>query len=399
MHRYLTYSCFLFVAVLLSSCASSPSPVLPPTKLTPIKPEISVAEQWYEDIGEGVSDRYHFLEPVFYNGRIYTVDYQGLLSVINEDTGDVLWNVKLDLPVSAGLSRINNMLFAATSDGEVIALDISDGKIIWKKNVSSEVFARPVQAGKYVIVRSVDGKIAALELDTGKIKWVYDRPVPALTLRGSSAPVVYESTIIAGLDNGKLVGISLDTGQESWSLNVTVPRGRTEIERMTDIDASPVIKGEHLYVVTYQGKIANIHITTGKLVWTRKFSAYNGIVYDDSNIYLADSEGYVWALDQKSGATIWKQDKLLRRSLTMPTLYKNTVAVADFNGFVHFLDIDDGHIKGRIHLGGFDSDKETEDDYVFSKSSNILIAPVVSKGSLFVFDRLGHVGRFTISDK
>lgn len=396
MHRYFLFSSFLMASIFLNSCASSPSPVLPPTKLAAIKSEISIIEQWYEKIGEGVSDRYYFLQPVFYKGTLYSIDYRGVLSAVNQDNGDVLWDVELKLPISAGLTRIDTMLFAATSNGEVIALDIVDGKKIWQSNVSSEVFAQPVQAGKFVIIKSVDGKIAALDIKTGENKWVYDRAVPALTLRGNSSPVVYDDTLVAGLDNGKLVGLSVETGKEIWSLTVAIPRGRTEIERMVDIDASPVINGEHLYVVTYQGKISNIHIPTGKLVWTRNFSAYNGIAFNETNIFISDSEGFVWALDQNSGATIWKQDKLLRRSLTKPVVYKKSIIVADFNGFTHFIDVDDGHIKGRTRLGGLSSDTESDEDYIFNKSSNILIAPVVNNDSLFVFDRLGHIARFTI---
>ena len=396
MSRYFLFICLPILSVFLSGCGSSPSPVLPPIKLTPIKTEMSFNEDWSGSFGEGVSDNYYFIEPVFYEDKVYSIDYRGALSAIEQKTGDVLWDVKLHQPISAGLTRINTSLYVGTSRGEVIALNIKDGKQLWKATVSSEIFAKPIQAGKFIIIKTVDGKITALEHSTGESKWVYDRPVPALTLRGNSSPVLYEKTLIAGLDNGKLVGLSLDTGQEIWTVTISAPRGRTEIERMVDIDATPVINGENLYVVSYQGKIANIHIPSGKLIWTRDFSAYHGIAFNSTNIFITDSEGYIWSLDQGSGATVWKQDKLLRRSLTKPSLFKDTVAVADFNGFIHFLDSKDGHMKGRIHLGGSESDKETSDDFLFDKSSNILIAPIAIKDSLYIFDRLGYIARYTI---
>ncbi len=396
MYRYLFLVPLIVVSIVLSACTSSPSPVLPPAKLAPFKKELIVTDDWQRQIGEGVSDRYYLLLPVVYNDNLYTIDYQGLLSVTNTSTGDTLWQKSLQIPVSAGLSKIDNMLLLATNEGAVIALDIKTGAELWQTTVTSEVFAKPVKAGNYVIVKSVDGKIVALDLETGQEKWVYDRAVPALTLRGNSAPVVYENTIISGLDNGKLVGLSVETGQVIWNLTVAVSSGRTEIERMIDIDADPVIFGENLYVVAYQGRIANIHIPSGQLVWTRDFSAYRGIEVDEHRLYISDSEGYVWALDRKTGATVWKQDKLLRRALTKPVLYKNSVMVADFNGFVHWLDSEDGHLKARFRQGSDDSYVENEYDFIFTKSNGILTAPLVFKDKVFIFDRHGNISSLAI---
>lgn len=398
MPRILTLFLAVVMAAMLASCTSSPSPILPPTKLSSITAEFSVSQKWVRQVGEGVSDHYYLLEPLFYNDAIYTIDYRGFLSATNYLNGDTLWDKELNLSVSSGLTRIDNMLIFATSEGEVISLDIKTGASLWKSKVSSEVFAKPVQAGKYVIIKSIDGKVTALDHTTGSSIWVYDRAVPALTLRGNSAPVVYDNTVIAGLDNGRLIGLSVSTGQVIWRLTVAVPKGSTEIERMIDIDATPVIDGENLFVVTYQGRIANIHLTSGQIVWTRDFSAYNGMVVDSNKLYLSDSDGYVWALDKKSGATIWKQDKLVRRALTQPVLSNKSIIVADFNGFAHWLDTEDGHLKARFRSGGYDSDIETEDDFIFPKSNSILIPPVIFNKKLFIFDRHGNISSLIVKN-
>lgn len=396
MYRISSFIFSLIAISMLSSCSISPSPILPPAKLTQFNAEFSISEKWFRQIGEGVSDHYYLLSPVFHSDTLYTIDYNGFLSATNSITGDLLWGKQLNIAVSAGLTKVDNMLILATSEGDVISLDLKTGSPVWKSKVSSEVFAKPVQAGKYVIVKSVDGKLAALDLKTGKSIWVYDRAVPALTLRGNSAPVVYDNTVITGLDNGKLVGLSIATGQVIWKLTVAVPKGSTEIERMIDIDATPVISGDDLFVVTYQGRIANINLSSGQLVWTRDFSAYNGIVVDSTKLYLSDSDGYVWALDRKTGATIWKQDKLVRRSLTQPTLNKKSLLVSDFNGFTHWMDTEDGHLQARVRIGGDDSYVEDEDDFIFTKSSGVLIAPVIFKDRLYVFDRHGHISNLVV---
>lgn len=396
MQRLTGFLMVMVIAGLVSACSSSPSPVLPPTKLTSIKENFTLNELWYRQIGEGVSDRYYLLTPVIHNKAFYIIDYTGHLSVINPDTSDILWEKNLDITVSAGLSKIDNALLLASSEGEVISLDINSGKQLWKSRVSSEVLAKPVKAGNYVIVKSVDGKISALDLATGKSKWVYDRNVPVLTLRGNSGLIVHDNTIITGLDNGKLLALSVETGKVIWTLTVAVPRGRTEIERMIDIDATPVIYGENLYAVSYQGRITNVHLPTGQIIWTRDFSAYHGIAVDKTKLYISDSDGYVWALDRKTGATVWKQDKLVRRSLTKPVLGNNAVIVADFNGFVHWMDTEDGHFIARFRQGGYDSDKETEDDFIFSKSNGILIPPLAYKDNYFIFDRHGNISKLAI---
>jgi len=391
MRKILSLAVSIVFTSLISACGSSPSPILPPAKLKPITEKFVFNEVWFRQIGEGVSDRYYLLKPLIYKDALYTIDYEGHLSVTEPLTGDIVWSKELNLPVSAGLTRVDDMLLLATSEGDVVALDINTAKQIWKSKVTSEVFAKPVRAGKYIIVKSVDGKISALEFATGKVKWVYDRAVPALTLRGNSGMVVHDNTIITGLDNGKLIGLSVESGQIIWTLTVAVPHGRTEIERMIDIDADPVLYNDNLFVVAYQGRIANIHIPTGQIVWTRDFSAYSGLAVDDFRVYITDSEGYVWALDRKSGATVWKQDKLVRRSLTQPVLHNKSVIVADFNGFVHWLDYEDGHLKARFRQGGYDSHTETEDDFVFPKSNSILIPPVTYKDRFLIFDRHGHI--------
>ncbi len=391
MFRYIFLVPLIIVSVVLSSCSSSPSPVLPPTKLTTFKKEFMVNEVWQEQVGEGVSDRYYLLAPLIYEGHIYTIDYLGFLSVIDAITGDTLWNKQLNLPVSAGLSKIDNMLVFGTSEGSVVALDIKTGAQLWRAKVTSEVFAKPIKAGNYVIVKSVDGKIVALDIKTGHEKWVYDRAVPALTLRGNSTSIVYDNLIISGLDNGKLVALSIETGQVIWNLTIAVSTGRTEIERMIDIDADPVISGENLYVVAYQGRIANVHIPSGQIVWTRNFSAYIGIAVDSKKLYVSDSGGYVWALDKKTGATLWKQDKLVRRALTKPFLNKKAVIVADFDGFVHWLDNEDGHLIARFRQGDYTTDVETANDFLFPKSNSILIPPLAYKNKLYIFDRHGNI--------
>ncbi len=396
MQKFSGFLLAIVVAGIVSACSSSPSPILPPTKLTSIKDEFTLNELWYRQVGEGVSDRYYLLTPVIHNNAIYIIDYNGHLSVINPNTSDVLWEKNLGITVSAGLAKIDNVLLLASSEGDVVALDINDGKQLWKSRVSSEVLAKPVKAGNYVIVKSVDGKITALDFTTGKSKWVYDRSVPVLTLRGNSGLIVHDNTIITGLDNGKLLALSVDTGQVIWTLAVAVPRGRTEIERMIDIDATPVIYKDNLYAVSYQGRITNVHLPTGQIIWNRDFSAYHGMALSKDRLFISDSDGYVWALDLKTGATIWKQDKLVRRSLTRPVIHNGAVLVADFNGFVHWMDMNDGHFIARFRQGNDDSNKETEDDFIFSKSNGILIPPVIYQDKYFIFDRHGNISKLAV---
>jgi outer membrane protein assembly factor BamB len=283
--------------------------------------------------------------------------------------------------------------------GELVALDSEQGNVRWKKQLSSEILAPVASNGSLVVAKTVDGTIVALNADDARQLWSHSEMVPALTLRGQSAPVIINDILVYASDDGRVKALSLRSGTELWSRTVSIPKGGTDLARMIDIDATPVIYDDTVFVSAYQGRLAALNLHSGRIIWARDIATYSGLTVDAYRVYISDSEGQVWALDRKTGATLWKQDKLLRRSVTAPVLQKGYIAVADFNGFVHWLARDDGRLVARTRLSRHDGNDETEDfDYLkFAKWNNILAVPrSVDETTLLAMDRTGWLESFSL---
>ncbi len=395
---------FISVVVLflvLAGCSSSPSPVLPPAGLTPLDNKINISRVWKFTAGEGVSDFYLKLKPVFNKNTGYVIDYKGHLIAFNLVTGKLLWEQELNLPVSGGLTFDHGTLYFATSKGEVVAFNLSSKKERWRSQLSSEILSRTAISNGFVIVKTIDGRVYGLNADTGSQVWVYDRTVPRLTLRGNSSPIINNDMVIVASDSGKVSALTLKSGKLLWETTVSIPKGRNQLERVVDMDVDPVVVEDVVYVAGYQGRVAAIKMGSGQLIWARDFSSYSGLYVDAYRVYITDAAGQVWALNRYNGSTLWRQDKLLRRQLTAPETDKQYVVVGDFDGYLHWLNREDGKIIARKQINKSDvilpdDDSEQETDLTFSKWNNILVKPIKVNDLLLSMDRVGHLEAFKI---
>ena len=397
--------------MLLAGCGSSPSPVLPPVELTPLNNKINISRLWKFTSGEGVSDFYLKLKPAFNKNTGYIVDYKGHLQAFTVNTGKIIWETDLNVPVSGGLTFLDGKLFLGTSKGEVIALKlinqgVTDSEIkkvrtVWRTQLSSEILSRPAIAQGIVVVKTIDGRAYGLNAENGNQNWVYDRSVPRLTLRGSSSPLISDDLVIIASDSGKLAALTLKHGKLLWETTIAVAQGRNQLERIIDLDVDPIILDDVIYVAGYQGRIAAVKIGSGQLIWSRDFSSYSGLYVDAFRVYITDAMGQVWALNRYNGSTLWRQDKLLRRQLTAPEAQDNYIVVGDYDGYLHWLNREDGKLIARKQLTNGDIDLEDEEldkklELYFSKWNNILVRPLLINGLLLTLDRVGHLEAFQI---
>lgn len=341
------------VAVFISACADKDN-LEQPTLLTPFNSNYYLDVIWFASTGAGVEEQYVFLEPLILKEIAVTVSRDGIVSVINLASGQFEADIELDAVISAGVGGNEDIWLMATRDAHVIAVDAKTRSELWRTRVASEVLAKPLIHGNTTIVRTVDGKLFSLDLHTGKIRWQYQRVIPDLTLRGSSKPVIARDRIFAGLADGRLIALSPEDGEVIWDVALATPSGRSEIQRLVDIDGDAVLYGRVLYAASFQGRIAAIDVLRGQFLWARDFSTHTGLVTDDKALYTSDDKGNIWALDRLNGATIWKQDKLAYRNITRPTIIGDYLAVGDYEGYVHVLSRYDGHFVARYQLGQFD---------------------------------------------
>ncbi|MGZ5007695.1 MAG: outer membrane protein assembly factor BamB [Methylobacter sp.] len=323
----------------------------PPSALVEYTPEVKPEVIWKESVGVGADEQSLRLIPVIGSGKILAADREGVVQARSLATGKLIWETETEVHFSGGPGLGAGTVILGSSDAEVVALDIETGAVLWKSAVSSEVLSVPVVANGIVVVRTTDGAVIALDEKTGGKRWNYERSVPALSLRGTGSPLIVEGNVIGGYDNGKVMALRLTDGKYVWETSVAISKGRSEIERLVDLDVDPIVINGVIYVASYQGGIAAISESDGDILWRNEtVSSHSGLSNDYRYLYLTNSESHVMQLDQRSGAGLWKQKDLHQRRLTAPAPYGSYVVAGDFEGYVHWLSSVDGRQMGRVQI-------------------------------------------------
>jgi len=337
-----------------------------PAPLVQFKPRIGIVELWKKNSGRGTDEQYLKLAPVIANQRLYIVDSRGQLAAMDATNGRSLWRKKIrvtetvdgkagwfkggDIRITGGPGYGEKSIMVGTEEGEIITLSSEDGSELWRSQVSSEILSSPQRAGNVVVIRTIDGKVYGMDGTGGKRRWIYDRTVPSLTLRGTSTPVITDGVVVAGFDGGKTAALDVRTGKLIWETSVATARGRSELERMVDIDSEPVVVEGVVYIATFQGHIAAIQLDSGRILWSRDLSSHAGFGADEKNIYVTDENSHIWALDRFSGTTLWKQEDLHARAITAPGVIGDHIMVGDLEGYLHWMDKKSGEFSARTRL-------------------------------------------------
>jgi len=304
---------------------------------------------WSTSVGS--SDRFVF-SPVRVGDDVYAAAHDGTVMRIDATSGATRWRVSLDTRLSAGVGSDGTTVVVATQEGEVLALNASDGAALWRARVSSEVLAAPAVGDGLAIVRSVDNRVFAFSVADGKRRWVYQRAASSLLVRSPAGVTLVPGLALAGFSGGKLVGISTTNGAGRWEGSVALPRGATELERVADVVGEPAVLGREVCAVAYQGRVTCFDMRSGNPVWSRELSSVTGVRLDGRSAYVSDDQGAVHALDRLTGRSLWKQDKLAHRQLSLPYPTASAVAVGDLEGYVHFLARESGAFVARIATDG-----------------------------------------------
>jgi outer membrane protein assembly factor BamB len=339
-------------ALLLTVLGCGDKEIDPPAELVDIVPKRNVRAVWSAGLGGDSENLRLALRPTVVEGTLYAASHNGDVTAIAVDTGRRLWSVRLKLPLSAGPEVAEGLVVLASTDGDIVALDATNGSQRWRKSVGSEVLARPLVANDVVVIRTVDGHVEGLAAADGAGRWSVDEQVPRLTLRGTAPPTLANDRVVAGFDNGKVLAIDPRNGDVLWDTVVNAPRGRTELERLADIDAPARVSGDDIFVVGFQGRIAMLALDSGQIWWARDASSYRGFAMDEQNLYLTNADSVVIAMRRSDGAVQWEQDTMRRRSLTAPAIDGDALVVGDFEGYLHWLDKTTGEIVARRKTDG-----------------------------------------------
>lgn len=384
------------LVAMLIACGVTPKDYSAATRLGPIDTQLAIKPLWVVKTGDVPEYAHAQLPPVVMDGNVSVANIAGEVSLLSGLNGKLIWRHNLNEPITGGPGIGEELLYVGTQGAEIVALDKKDGTERWRTSVPSEMLSKPLVVKNSIYVQTIDGKISSINAKTGSLNWVYSHDTPKLTLRGTTSPIMIGSQVVSGFADGKLVSLSASTGEKNWETTIVTPHGRTDLERIADIDGELQAHDGIIYVIGYQGRIAAVSSLNGSVQWSRKMSSYNGLSINNGQIFLGDIDGQIWALDARTGATLWKQNKLMGREISTPVVVNSTVAVADFDGYVHWLSMADGQLVARQSLGElWEENYPTTYDSIYdeleSKKIHRLVStkPIVLNETLIVRDNEG----------
>ena len=353
------------------------------SELVDFKSTLKIKRLWSTKVGGESEFLLVGLRPVGDGSRIYAASHDGNVVALNPDTGKSSWKTKLDVELSAGPAVGGGIVVVVTQDGYVVVLDATSGAEQWRTYIAGEALAKPLIKDDVIIVQSIDNRLRALSMFDGKLRWELGQTAPALTIRGASSPLLVGSLVVAGFDNGRLLAVDAESGDIEWDSMLALPTGRSDLARLSDIDGELAVVGQDLYAAGYQGRLAGLAAESGQVLWSRELSTHAGIAADWTSVYTVRDGGEIVSLSRSTGTDNWRNDSLLRRDPTLPIPFHTTVVVGDFEGYLHFFSNIDGAPVARIRYG----------------NNAISGNPVVVAGRLFVQSDNGSVAAFEVVDE
>lgn len=371
----------LLSVTLLSGCSlfGGEDDVVKMSPLPKVENQFTPLTNWSRSVGDGIGDFYANLHPAVQDGVVYAADRFGKVKAVNVSDGKTIWSVDLSektsffsvnrpARLSGGVAVSGGHVYMGSENAQVFALNTADGTVAWQTRVAGEALSRPVISDGLVLIHTSNGIFQALNENDGTVNWSVSLDIPTLSLRGESAPVVAYGAAIVGGDNGRVSAVLLQQGQMVWQQRISQVTGSTEIARLSDVDTTPIVVGERVLALAYNGTLSSMDLHSGRILWKREIGSVNDFVVDGKRIYLVDQNDRVMALNIEGGVTVWTQNDLLHRHLTSPVLYNGNLVMGDSEGYLHWLNIEDGRFVAQNKVD----------------SSGLRTEPVVVDGKLFI---------------
>lgn len=353
---------------------------LAPAALAEITPSVTVTRLWKAGVGKGEGFLGARQGPAVADGHVYAAAVKGGVHAFDLQTGKALWEYKSKLPLSGGPGAGDNLVVVGSLEGDVVALDAATGHEKWTAKVPNEIIAAPTIGQGMVLVHSNDGRVTAFDEATGERRWFWTHDMPNLTVRGNDAVLLGPGYVFVGNDDGTMTALSLADGRSLWETPIAEGEGRTELERMADVDGTPALDGTTLYATSYKRKTTAIEGPSGRALWQHDAGGAGRVAVATDRLVVSDPAGSVWALDKNGGGAFWQQDKLKNRNLSSPAVQGDYAVVGDYDGYLHWLKLDSGDFAARMRAG----------------HDPIKASPVVADGVLVVQDVNGEVSAYRL---
>ncbi len=348
------YLIWLVVVILLSGCSwfggDDGDGEIKPADLKDLNDEVSIVRVWSSSL-TGADEKYRVsLRPSAGGGKVFAANHQGDVFGLGLARGKKIWKTELGVSLSGGVGSGGGLVLVGSIEGKVYAINAANGTVSWERQMETEVLAAPQSNGSIVVVQTIDDKIYALRTDNGEELWRHDGNAPILSVRGTSSPLVTDTMVLAGFDSGKLGAFNTANGSLIWETRLALPKGRTELQRMVDIDGDPLLVGDVIYSASYQGRLGAITRGTGRQLWSQESSSHQTPAFGGDKVFVTEADDRIRAFEAGSGRGVWTNDDLFLRRLTAPVIFGDYIAVADSFGYLHLLNMEDGLVIGRTKI-------------------------------------------------
>lgn len=351
-----------------------------PAELSEFAASAKVTRLWSAKAGKGEDHLGARQGPVIADGHVYAAAVEGGVHAFDLQSGASLWKYASKLALSGGPGAGDGLVVVGSLKGDVIALDAATGAEKWQAKVGNEVIAAPAIGQGMVLVHSNDGRVTAFDAASGERRWFWNHDMPTLTVRGNDAPVLGPGHVFVGNDDGTVSALSLADGRVLWEQVVAQPDGRTELDRMADVDGSPALDNAILYATSFKRQTMAMDAPSGRPLWSSEHGGPGRVGMGSDRIVVADPAGTVWGLDKNGGSALWSQPALANRNLTSAAVQGDYAVVGDLDGYLHWLKLDNGEFAARTRAG----------------RKPLLAAPVVADGILVVQNIDGGVSAYRV---
>lgn len=373
--------CAVAVAA-LGACGGNDS-VEPPAELIAFDAVLDVHQAWSRKVGDGTERLRLGLKPASDGTSVFAGALDGTAAAIDLESGELLWTTETEVALTGGPAVGAGLVVYGSRDGVLVALSADGGNLRWQRQVGSELLAAPAVGGNLIVFRTVDGRLTAVSAENGDEVWSVVQSQAPLTLRGSTAPIITGNLVIAGFDNGRIGAYTLEDGIGRWEEPLSNPTGRSEIDRLIDVGVDIEVFGQDVYAANFQGQAAALILSTGDPIWQKDISSFTGLGIDTSHVYVTDDVSTIIALNRANGQEVWRQGELRLRDVTAASRYRETIVVADFEGYLHWLRAADGGFMARIRAA----------------SSQISSQPLVVGRMVVIQSEDGTVAAFEVEDE
>jgi outer membrane protein assembly factor BamB len=343
-----------------------------------------IGDAWRVAIGAGGGFRRQITAtPVVIDQTVFTMDSDAVVEAFDVARGTRRWRLdtraKQDnsTNVGGGLAIAQDLLFAATGRGDLLAIDPAKGTERWRQALAMPIRSAPTIADGRIFVVTIDDKIYALDVNGGKQLWMHPAATVTTAALGLPAPAYAQGLVIAGFGSGDLLALRAESGTLAWSDQITTGGNGNTLADISSITAMPVVSGDHVYAIGLGGLMVAIELHVGRRLWEREVASGQTPWIAGDWVFILSEDAEAAAIHIPDGNVAWvtplphymnpkKQKDPI--SWIGPLLASDRLIVAGSNGQVLSLSPYSGKILGQIQF----------------KKTNVAVPPIVAAKTVYM---------------